>query len=187
MSTQKPTRHNKNPIAPILTDLIALPLVMLLPWLTLADAKAEPVVIYDSGKARPITEFIAPPKRPETAPAQPIEQAGQAFLSGLFPLHTPELTPGPVTASTVNLLLPQPFFILGTDTLSQRWLGDYRARLKQLGAVGLVVEAPSLEAYQALKVLAGDLFLAPVSAPEVAQQLGLSHYPVLITATRIEQ
>jgi integrating conjugative element protein (TIGR03765 family) len=59
--------------------------------------------------------------------------------------------------------------------------------LKQLGAVGLVVEAPSLEAYQALKVLAGDLFLAPVTTPEVAQQLGLSHYPVLITATRIEQ
>jgi hypothetical protein len=76
MSTQKPTRHNKNAIAPILTDLIALPLVMLLPWLTLADAKAEPVVIYDSGKARPITEFIAPPKRPEPTPAQPIEQAG---------------------------------------------------------------------------------------------------------------
>ncbi len=50
-----------------------------------------------------------------------------------------------------------------------------------------MVEAPSLEAYQTLKLLAGDLFLAPVSAPEVAQQLGLSHYPVLITATRIEQ
>ena len=187
MSTQKPTRHNKNPIAPILTGFFALPLVMLLPWLTLADAKAESLIIYDNGKTRLITEFIAPPKRPEPTSAQPIEQAGQAFLSGLFPLHTPELTPGPVTASTVNLLLPQPFFILGTDTLSQRWLGDYRARLKQLGAVGLVVEAPSLEAYQALKLLAGDLFLAPVSAPEVAQQLGLSHYPVLITATRIEQ
>jgi len=53
--------------------------------------------------------------------------------------------------------------------------------------VGLVVEAPSLNDYQALKAIAGDLPLAPAPVPDLARQLTLSHYPVLISATRIEQ
>jgi integrating conjugative element protein (TIGR03765 family) len=59
--------------------------------------------------------------------------------------------------------------------------------LRELGAVGLVVNAESQVALDALRRLAPELILSPVSADDLAQRLGIRHYPVLITATGIEQ
>ncbi len=163
----------------------SLGIMLLLGWID--QALAQPVVIYDTGKAHPITDFIDTPKRLPARAALPLEQAGQAFIKQLFPIHTRTLNPGPVPARAVNLLLPQPFFIIGTDALSRQWLAQYRDRLKQLGAVGLVVDVESLDDLQSLKTLAGDLTLTPTPGAELAKQLSLTHYPVLVTGTRIEQ
>jgi integrating conjugative element protein (TIGR03765 family) len=188
MMTIQPKRFDEDWILPILTGCLAAAVVIVVVWLTTGDAEAGVVVIYDTGTARPISDFIAIPTLavPQDLPAIN-EQLGDEFLTQLFPVHTPELTPGEVTASAVNLTLPQPFFILGTDALSKHWLYQYRDRLIQISAVGLVVEASSLEDFQVLKATAPALPLSPVRASELAKQLSLNHYPVLITASRIEQ
>ena len=54
-------------------------------------------------------------------------------------------------------------------------------------AVGLVVNVESMAALTALRRLAPGLTLSPASGDDLAQRLGLRHYPVLITSTGVEQ
>ena len=59
--------------------------------------------------------------------------------------------------------------------------------LQRLGAAGLVVNVESADTLQALRDRAPGLSLTPVPGDDLAQRLGLSRYPLLITATTIEQ
>ena len=58
--------------------------------------------------------------------------------------------------------------------------------LQTLRAVGLVVNVATPDALAALRRLAPGVMLSPASGDDLAQRLGLKHYPVLITATGIE-
>jgi integrating conjugative element protein (TIGR03765 family) len=60
-------------------------------------------------------------------------------------------------------------------------------RLGQLNAVGLIVNVESKTALEGLRRIAPGLSMSPVSADDLAQRLGLKHYPVLITADSVEQ
>jgi len=61
------------------------------------------------------------------------------------------------------------------------------AALVERGAVGLVVNVESLQALNRLRALIPDVPLSPVSGDDLAERLGLRHYPALITSTGIEQ
>lgn len=149
--------------------------------------RAEPTVIHDTGTARPLAEYvepIEPTSPPPTAPPSGIAD----FTKALFPVKTPELTPGPVTSSALSLPhLLYPVFLVGTDALSRDWLFRYRDRLRELNAVGLLVEAASEADYEAMAQLAAGVRLVPVSGSDLAARLKLSHYPVLISKIGIEQ
>ncbi len=166
----------------------ALTYAALLFCLSGGETQAELTVIYDTGTASPLSDFVKAPKLavPESLPGLNL-QAKDDFAAQLFPVHTPELTPGDVNPQTPQLLLPQPFFIIGCDGRSKQWLSQYQGRLALIGAVGLVVEANSLADFEALSTIANGLRLSPVTASQLAKQLGISHYPVLVTASRIEQ
>jgi integrating conjugative element protein (TIGR03765 family) len=173
---------------PFLNAKVTIAFVALLFWLPIGGTQAELAVIYDTGTASPISDFVKAPRLavPEGLPEINL-QAGDGFAAQLFPVHTPGLTPGDINPQRIQLLLPQPFFMVGCDSRSKQWLGRYQGRLTQIGAVGLVVEAESLAEFQALAAVAQGLRLSPVSAPQLAKQLGISHYPVLVSASRIEQ
>lgn len=148
---------------------------------------AEPPVIHDTGTARPLSDYVEPieptPRPPTASPSGSAD-----FTQALFPVKTPELTPGPVTSSALNLpQLRQPVFLVGADPLSRDWLFRHRDRLRDLNAVGLLVEAASAEEYAAMVALASGLRLVPVSGSELAAALKLTHYPVLISRGGIEQ
>lgn len=129
-------------------------------------------------------EPIEPTSPPPTAPPSGIAD----FTKALFPVKTPELTPGPVTSSALSLPhLLYPVFLVGTDALSRDWLFRYRDRLRELNAVGLLVEAASEADYEAMAQLAAGVRLVPVSGSDLAARLKLSHYPVLISKIGIEQ
>ena len=175
-------------ILPVLNALVIPATVALLFWLTPADAKAEVTVIHDTGTASPLSDFVKAPKLAVPAQLPEIDlQASDNFAAQLFPIHTPELTPGAVNPQTTRLLLPQAFFMVGCDGRSRQWLSQFQERLIQIGAVGLVVEADSLADFQALSAVAQGLRLSPAPASQLAKQLGISHYPVLVSASRIEQ
>jgi len=81
----------------------------------------------------------------------------------------------------------QPLFLVGDDDRSRAWLRQRVDTLRELNAFGLVVNVESQVALDALRRLAPGLILSPVAADDLAGRLGIRHYPVLITATGIEQ
>ena len=147
-------------------------------------------VIYDSGGTQsiaPYLEILKDPTESDDTEAPQIPSLGAADLSHLLPIHSPGLTPGPVTRTAISRPYSAPLFLIGCDPLSAHWLAANRSRLGHLGAVGMVVEVPNEAALQRVTELAGGLSLLPASATDLAASLGITHYPVLITQDSFEQ
>jgi len=105
----------------------------------------------------------------------------------MLPVKSALLSPGSVERRPIQAPGLQPLFLVGDDELSRTWLRQHAASLLELNAVGLVVNFDSAEGLARLRELAPGLTLSPVSGDDLAQRLELRHYPVLITATGIEQ
>lgn len=166
--------------------------LMLVPLLARAElARAELIVIYDSGKTEPIapllTAFDTVNDSPQQSPLPGKSPLGAAKPQTWLPLQSPGLTPGPVQTRTQDRPFARPFFLIGSDNLSRQWLQRNHARLKEIGAVGMLVQADNLDDLRVIADLANGLSVIPASASDIAQALGISHYPVLISAHLIEQ
>jgi integrating conjugative element protein (TIGR03765 family) len=125
---------------------------------------------------------VAP--RPIEIPRPPVDRFSEADM---LPVRSIRLSPGTVQRRVIEAPGLMPFFIVGDDERSRAWLRQRAPRLRELDAMGLVVNIDSVESLSALRALAPGLPLAPVPGDDVAERLGLRHYPVLITATGIEQ
>lgn len=156
-----------------------------------ALAGAALTVIYDNGDTQPITPFLEAFKSTEhPLPKRQINHApelGAADLESLLPIRSPGLTPGIVQHENHDRPFSQPFFLIGSESLSQQWLLDNRDRLKEVGAVGMLVQAETVDDLHKIAELAEGLSIMPASATDIAEALKISHYPVLITAYGIEQ
>jgi integrating conjugative element protein (TIGR03765 family) len=158
-------------------------------------AWAAPIVIYDNGQTQSLEPFLeslrgeAPP--PDTR--QPPSGRTGLTVEDLLPVTTPAMSPGVVSARVLsgayaqNAIGARPLFLIGADPLSRRWLAQHRARLKELGAIGMLVQADTAEDLQAIARIAGGLHIMPASGTEIARLYALKHYPVLIWRGRIEQ
>jgi len=138
---------------------------------------------YQALDLPPMGTPIAPPAHIEVpeAPSQPFSEAD------MLPVKSALLSPGSVERRPIQAPGLQPLFLVGDDELSRTWLRQHAASLLELNAVGLVVNFDSAEGLARLRELAPGLTLSPVSGDDLAQRLELRHYPVLITATGIEQ
>jgi integrating conjugative element protein (TIGR03765 family) len=154
-------------------------------------AKAELTVIYDSGNTQPIVPFLdvfeSADETPQQSPVPTRSQLGAADPEAWLPIQSPGLTPGPVQARSHDRPFARPFFLIGSDARSRQWLQDHRDRLKGIGAVGMLVQADTLDDLRMIASLADGLPILPASASDIAKALGVSHYPVLISAHSIEQ
>jgi len=154
-------------------------------------ATAELTVIYDSGNTQPIAPFLevfeAEEMYPQQSPVIKQTPLGVADPETLLPILSPGLTPGSVEARAHERPFSRPFFLIGADAQSRQWLLMHRVRLKAIGAVGMLVQADTLEDLRAIAALAEGLSILPASGSDIAQALGITHYPVLITAHGIEQ
>jgi integrating conjugative element protein (TIGR03765 family) len=143
---------------------------------------AEPVVIFDSGRTTRL------PHQPQTLHVQTPVVANFDVQIEPLPVKTPSLSPGKVVSRTIDRpYLDRPLFIVGADPLSIRWLVLHQAQLKQLNSMGLAVNVETLAQLNQLQNAAGGLAIHPLVGDAIAAQLALAHYPVLITASRIEQ
>jgi integrating conjugative element protein (TIGR03765 family) len=105
----------------------------------------------------------------------------------MLPVRSTRLTPGPVEHRAIDVPGLTPLFLIGDDDRSRAWLREHLPRLRTLRAVGFVVRVDSAQALTSLRELASGLTLVPASGDDLGNRLGLRHYPVLITATGIEQ
>lgn len=163
-------------------------------WADIASAALT--VIHDSGATRPLApylEVLGESARTES-PAR-IEDSnaklGAAALSNLLPIQTPGLRPGPVTKRPLRLpnngTLSRPFFLIGSDALSQDWFARHRDRLLAIGAVGMLVQAETEADVAAIAQIADGIQILPASATDIARALGLAHIPALVYRHGIEQ
>ncbi len=155
---------------------------------------AEPlIVVDDQGGVSALPYYEALNLQPRTGAVQrppiPIPQLlstidGEAQM---LPVRSAKLTPGAVARRVIEAPGLQPFFLIGDDEVSHAWLRRHEASLRERNAAGLVVNVETAQGLERLRALAPGLQLWPVSADDLAERLGLRHYPALITATGIEQ
>jgi integrating conjugative element protein (TIGR03765 family) len=112
---------------------------------------------------------------------------GAANFDNLLPIRSPGLTPGTVQARTFDGRFSRPLFLIGSDRRSRRWLQQHRSRLLEIGAVGMLVQARTVGDLKAIAHIANGLSIIPASATDIAQAVGVTHYPVLISSSGIEQ
>lgn len=157
-------------------------------------AQASPLIIVeDRGGTSALPYYEALKLQPRGAnlqslrievprpPAEPFSEAD------MLPVRSTRLSPGEVPRRAIEAPGLPPFFVVGDDARSHDWLRQRAAHLRDLGAVGLVVNVDSANALAVLRALAPGLTLAPTPGDDLAARLGLYHYPALITATSIEQ
>ncbi|MCG8023948.1 MAG: integrating conjugative element protein [Candidatus Thiodiazotropha endolucinida] len=154
-------------------------------------AQAELTVIYDNGQTKPIAPFLevfgTTKEKPQQSPIPSRPLLGAADPQAWLPIQSPDLTPGQVQSRNHNKPFTRPFFMIGSDNWSRQWLLTHRDRLKEIGAVGMLVQADTLDDLHAIAELADGLSILPASGADIAQALGISHYPVLISGQGIEQ
>jgi integrating conjugative element protein (TIGR03765 family) len=158
--------------------------------LTIIPVSEALTVIYDSGNTQPISGYL--PQRFEQENTKQSRQSvllqKQKISAYTMPITTPSLPPGVVTASPKAFrYLQQPLFLVGSDERSRNWLIEKREQLIQLGAVGLLIQAEDKKDVEAMLILAQGLRLVPASAEGFAAELGLTHYPILLSNQGWEQ
>ncbi len=156
-----------------------------------AMAQAELTIIYDSGNTMPIAPFLevfeSADEIQQQRPVPTKPPLGAANPEAWLPIQSPGLTLGSVQTRSHNQPFARPFFLIGSDVRSRKWLKDHRDRLKEIGAVGMLVQADTMDDLRTIAELADGLSILPASASDIAKALGISHYPVLISAHGIEQ
>lgn len=143
------------------------------------------IVVEDRGgvSTLPYYQDLAPEPTEQSAPLENMGVRGQRS----FPVHSDQLTPGQAQGRVINAPGLQPLFLVGDDEMSKAWLTQRHEQLRHLQAVGLVVNVASAERFAEVRRWAGDLQVVPAPSNDLAQRLGIKHYPLLITATAIEQ
>ena len=155
-------------------------------------AAAPLIVVEDRGGASALPYYQPLNPQPDQAtppapmPAPRVDNAAEAEAA-MLPVRSSQLSPGDVQRRVIRAPGLTALFLVGDDERSRAWLWQRRAELRELGAVGLVVNVESMAALTALRRLAPGLTLSPASGDDLAQRLGLRHYPVLITSTGVEQ
>lgn len=155
-------------------------------------ASAPLIVVEDRGGSSALPYYQPLNSQPDEAappapmPAPRVGDTADAEAA-MLPVHSTQLSPGEVQRRVIRAPGLTALFLVGDDELSRAWLRQRQAALRELGAVGLVVNVESAAALTDLRRLAPGLTLSPASGDDLAQRLGLRHYPVLITPTGIEQ
>ena len=172
-----------------------------------AKALAELTVIYDTGQTQPLAPLLEPllaDDSPSSGPtvsstldpsSNPLSSDGPADLRNLLPVRSPGLTVGDIAGSALRPEVlarlaqgnPRPFFLIGSDATSLRWLASHRDVLEDIGAVGMLIQAETENDVRRVAQVAQGLSITLGSGSDLAAALAIDRYPVLITPDGIRQ
>ncbi|MBU0939660.1 integrating conjugative element protein [Pseudomonas sp. 4810-S13] len=145
--------------------------------------------VQPGGFTRPQFEASRLPINNQIQPARAIHADLSAFAdeNWILPVRSSHLSPGQITTRTLDMPGLQPFFLVGEDPQSLVWLHQRATELQEMGAAGLAVEVTDTEALARIRASAPSITILPVNGNDIATRLQIEHYPVLITATSLEQ
>ncbi|MGK3119332.1 integrating conjugative element protein [Pseudomonas corrugata] len=154
-------------------------------------AQSELIVAGDqpSDFTRPHYQVSRPSINNRTQPDRAMHADLSTFTNvvWILPIRSSRLSPGSVKSRSLSMPGLQPFFLVGDDPQSLAWLRQRAAELHEMGAAGLAVEVANTEALARIRAAAPDITILPVNGNDIATRLQIEHYPVLITATSLEQ
>jgi len=176
------------------TRILVLSVLLNTVALHASAAETDLIVVHDGGGASALPYYRAlklksrEPTHSAPRPLLDVPRPPNRRYSekDLLPVRSPRLTPGTATKRAIHVPGLTPIFLIGDDSRSRAWLQANARKLHVLGAIGFVVQVESEEALQSLRLLVPDLTLVPTSGDELAERLGIEHYPVLITAMAVE-
>ena len=122
--------------------------------------------------------------------ANDVRQKGKTLhdLPFALPIMTETMQPGNVVITAKPLpYLRQPIFFIGSDAYSKSWLKARRQQLINLKAIGFLVQANDIADIKKITQLSHGLYIIPASAQQIAKEIGLTHYPILISSDGWEQ
>lgn len=146
------------------------------------------IVIADRGGVEVSTYFQSQKKENANKRTAAAKTNRQSFMSGVFPIRTTAMSVGPVGPDEGKkippaYLLTTPMFIVGDDPVSLRWLADNHSFLMEKSAVGLIVniETPA-RMVQIQNTVGKGLKLSVAPGDDIAESLGIKHYPFYVDA-----
>lgn len=150
--------------------------------------RAELKIIADLGGESAVRFYEAlQPEHDENAQSYPNAIPSSVSESDLLPIVSHKLSPGKVTPKSFNLSGMQAIFLIGADNYSAQWLAQNRDKLLELNATGLVVNVQSVQELTQLRDIVPTLRILPTPGDDLAERIGISHYPALITETGVSQ
>jgi len=153
--------------------------------------EAELQVVEDLGGTSALAYYrslnLSTRQTPTAAIRLPNVRRNPYSEADMLPVRSPALKPGQVAARVHNIPGLRPIFLVGDDDLSRRWLQERLEVLRDLQAICLLINVPNLQALNELRQLGRGLNMTPAPADDLAQRLGIEHYPVLVTATGLDQ
>lgn len=164
------------------------------------SARAEPVVIYDSGNtvsSDKYTNFFSTDIQPDfikdgwvfNAEPKPDVETEAPDSTLAFPVRTTKLTPARIESSKAQYIasLPGPMCIVGSDPLSKKWIRRNYKALRQSNAMCIIVQANSESDAHELAMMLSGLLVNLGDGDTLADYFKIEHYPVLITERSISQ
>ncbi|MHC8380578.1 integrating conjugative element protein [Pseudomonas sp. LB3P14] len=142
-----------------------------------------------SDYARPHFQAARPSINNRTQPDRAMHADLSTFADEAWtlPVRSSLLSPGQIIPRALNMPGLRPFFLVGEDPQSLAWLRQRAAELQKMGAAGLAIEVADTEALARIRAAAPGITILPVNGNDIATRLQIEHYPVLITATSLEQ
>jgi integrating conjugative element protein (TIGR03765 family) len=142
-----------------------------------------------SDLTRPHFQVARPPMNNNLQPGRAMHADFSTFAdeTWILPVRSSHLSPGQITSRALNMPGLRPFFLVGEDTHSLAWLRQRATELQEIGAAGLAVEVTDTEALARIRAAAPGITILPVNGNDIATRLQIEHYPVLITATSLDQ
>lgn len=149
---------------------------------------AEVTVIADFGGESAVRFYEAlQPEHDENAQIYPNSIPASVSEADILPIVSHKLSPGFVKSKLFDLTGIQAIFLIGADNTSAQWLQQNREKLITLNATGLVVNVRTLSELNQLREIVPELRILPTPGDDLAERIGITHYPALITESGVSQ
>ena len=158
------------------------------------SVQAELIEIADHGgmSASVYYERITKDDPEENVPmGQPFnsEQVDQYALKNRLPIQSKLLTPGRVKTRKWQrqAFMGTSIALIGYDKASVKWLKLKKKQLQAQGTVIMMVNVRTELQFKKIQAFLPNNQILAMSGDDVARQLNIRHYPVLITSKGVEQ
>lgn len=158
------------------------------------SAQAELIEIADHGGVSPAPYFerITMDEPLENAPiGEPMnpDQVAQYVLNKRFPIQSRLLSPGRVKPRKWQrqAFMGADIALIGYDQASIKWLKFKKKKLQSEGTLIMMVNVQTEVQYKKVQAFLPNNQVLALSGDDVARQLQIKHYPVLITSKGMAQ